>query len=419
MKKNMMNILFLLGCFFWANFPAHAQTVNRVAAMVNHKVISTTDLQARVRMAILSAGMSDSPQLQKQLTPQILDLMIEEQLQQQMADKLGLTIEDERVNFAIHDIEQRNQMAEGQLLGMLQKENIAPRIMRDHLRAGIAWSEYIRARYGDAVQVTDQEVNRLLGELKTSREEPHILLSEIVLSTPSSFQGAKVTADKLVAQLKSGVPFPALATQFSSAASAAKGGDRGWVSVNRLDENVRRALESLPNGQVSAPIQTPEGLSIFLIRDKRGAGESLQKDTLISFQQVLFPASPKASQEDLYPVFMRAKSFTDSARSCAILKKLLQNDKGVRFQEVNKTSIRSMPGELLGLFEKLDVGKPSQPVMTEMGFVIFMVCERETLNPADPTPEEAKNQLRAEGLNNIAQRELRNLRSAAFVDIRL
>ena len=53
-----------------------------------------------------------------------------------------------------------------------------------------------------------------------------------------------------------------------------------------------------------------------------------------------------------------------------------------------------MPRELLGLFDKLGVGKPSQPVMTEAGFVIFMVCERETLNPADPTPEEAKNQLR-------------------------
>ncbi|MCE2951604.1 MAG: peptidylprolyl isomerase [Alphaproteobacteria bacterium] len=396
-------------------------SVNRVAAMVNHKVISTTDLKSRVRMAALSAGMPETADLDAQLSSQILNLMIEEQLQQQMADKIHLKIEDERVDQAIQEIEQRNQMQKGQLLGMLQQAGIPARIMRDHLRAGIAWVEYIRAMYGDAIQTTALDVKRKLDEIKAARLETNVLLSEIVLPVDASFDKgkARVTAQKLATQIQSGVPFPALATQFSSVPSAAKGGDRGWVSLSRLDPAIRQTIEHLPLKQVSQPIETSEGIALFVVRDRRAPGESLEKDTLITFQQVLFPARKGASQEELYPLFMRAKSFTENTKSCALMKKSLGSDTRVRFQEVQKASVSNLPDELYTFLSKLGKEKASQPVMTDLGFMVFMVCDIEQINPGEPTEDEVKDMLRSQELQNIAQRELRNLRSSAFIDIRL
>lgn len=388
---------------------------NRVAAMVNDHVISTTDLDARVRMALLSANMPNTPEARRELTPQVLDMMIEEALQRQMADKLKIVVDDARVDFAIQDIETRNNMTPGELLGTLQKEGVPARIMRDHLRASMAWVDYIRARYGDAVQVSAQDVERRVDELKTARTQPHVRLAEIIL--PNDEKG-RTLASKLANQLRAGAPFPALAAQFSHAGSAARGGDRGWVSVNRLDEKVRASLESVSAGSVSAPIETVEGIALYLVRDKRAAGESLQKDTFITFQQALFPAPRGASQEALYPIFLRAKSLTNNAKSCPVMKKLIQNGSG-RLQEMNKVSVGNLPGQLKDFLDKLSLGKASEPIFTDMGFIVFMVCDRQTIDPADPTTDEIQEMLRSQELNNIAQRELRKLRSAAFVDIRL
>ena len=388
---------------------------NRVAAMVNDHVISTTDLDARVRMALLSANMPNTPEARRELTPQVLDMMIEEALQRQMADKLKITVDDARVDYAIQDIETRNNMAPGELLGTLQKEGVPARIMRDHLRASMAWVDYIRARYGDAVQVSAQDVDRRVDELKTARTQPHVRLAEIIL--PNDEKG-RALASKLANQLRAGAPFPALAAQFSHAGSAARGGDRGWVSVNRLDDKVRASLESVSAGGVSSPIETADGIALYLVRDKRAAGESLQKDTFITFQQALFPAPKGASQEALYPIFLRAKSLTNNAKSCPVMKKLIQNGSG-RLQEMNKVSVGNLPGQLKDFLDKLSLGKASEPIFTEMGFIVFMVCDRQTIDPADPTTDEIQEMLRSQELNNIAQRELRKLRSAAFVDIRL
>jgi len=389
---------------------------NRVAAMVNDHVISTTDLDARVRMALLSANMPNTPEARAELTPQVLDMMIEEALQRQMAHKLKITVEDDRVDFAIQDIETRNNMTPGELLGTLQKADVPARIMRDHLRASIAWVDYIRARYGDAVQVSEQEIDRRVDELKTARTQPHMRLSEILLPNDAS---GRALAIKLSQQLRAGAPFPALAAQFSHAGSAARGGDRGWVSVNRLDEKVRNALDLVPAGDISSPIETPEGIAIYLVRDKRAAGESLQKDTFISFQQVLFPAPKGASQETLYHIFMRAKSTSSSAKSCPVMKKLLHNHHHAHLQEMDKVSVGNLPGPLKAFLDKLSIGKASDPVLTEAGFMVFMVCDRQTIDPADPTRDEIREGLRSQELNNIAQRELRKLRAAAFIDVRL
>jgi len=101
------------------------------------------------------------------------------------------------------------------------------------------------------------------------------------------------------------------------------------------------------------------------------------------------------------------------------MKKSLGSDTRVRFQEVQKATVSNLPDELYTFLSKLGKEKASQPVMTDLGFMVFMVCDIEQINPGEPTEDEVKDMLRSQELQNIAQRELRNLRSSAFIDIRL
>lgn len=422
MSKNFIRVC-LLTFFSVFDFQTgvFASQISRVAAIVNDQVISTSDVQNRVRMAILSSGMEESPNLLKDLTPQILSVMIEEALQRQIAEKVGLKIQEGDIDYAIREIEQQNQMKQGELVSLLEKRGIPAQTIRSQVRSSTLWRDYIRARYGDYVQITQDQVDRKLEEIQARREEPQILLGEILIAaeTPDQESHALKMAQHLSDKIAKGARFSALAQQFSSAASAAKGGDIGWISENRLDRALSAFVQETPTGALSRPIRTHEGYVLMMVRDRRPAGESLEKDTFYTFRQLTFPLPKKPTQEDLYRTYARIQSLSQSAKSCSVLDSLVVKQKGVKIQKISKASSRSMPFDLKKLLDGLSPGHASKPVLSPSGALLFMLCEREEYNPEAPSREAIQTLLKGEELTKIAERELRNLKLAAFVDIRL
>tara|TARA_A100000171_G_C2131167_1_gene146820 strand:- start:231 stop:1496 length:1266 start_codon:yes stop_codon:yes gene_type:complete len=421
----MSKVFGFLLSFFILSQPALAVPVSSrtaaAAAIVNDKVITLTDVRNRVRMAILSSGMPETNKLIKELTPQILTTMIEETLQRQMAEKVGIKIEDGDVDYAIREIEQQNQMKPGQLISLLEKKGIPGETMRSQVRSSTLWREYIRARYGDYVQITKEQIDRKLEEIKASKDEPQILLGEIMIPVNDSRDEEKAfkTIKSLADKASKGARFSALAQQFSSAASAARGGDIGWVSETRLSKELADAAQTTQTGSLSKPVRTQEGYVLLMVRDRRAAGESLDKDTFYSFRQLVFPLPSQPSQEDLYHTYNQVQSIANSAKSCSMLDSLVAKRKGIQSQKIQKASSRSMPFDLKKLLDSLKVGHASKPVLTPNGAMLFMLCKKEEYNPESPTRETVKNLLKGQELTKIAERELRNLKATAFVDIRL
>jgi len=84
--------------------PAAAQDILRAAAVINDEVISVLDLDMRLRLAVMATGQTDSAQLRKRMTPQIIRALIDERLQSQEAKRLGITVTEEMIATTAEEI---------------------------------------------------------------------------------------------------------------------------------------------------------------------------------------------------------------------------------------------------------------------------------------------------------------------------
>ena len=390
-----------------------------IAVTVNNKAISKKDLDARIKLAIISSGLTDNAKTRQQLREQILNMMVNEQIQLQLGEEFKIKIDEATLMASVRDIEVQNKMPEGGLKKMLSKHKIPFSLMKKHLEASVIWREYVRERYRHLVQVSDSDVERALQELKSNNKEPRYHLAEIALyfDDKQSSLSVKGQADRLVNQLKQGAQFSMLAGQFSNAPSAARGGDIGWIPESKLDATAVDHLKSLEAGQVSRPIQTGKGFRIYLVRDKLAAGQFAKPVTTVTFKQV-FVANPKDAftfeiEENIKQVATMASQIT----SCRVVEKLTARKKA-KVQHVKDIPLNNLPPELRSLLMKTKENRATKPLYTGNGAMFFVVCEKKTTNPQEPTEEDIRAQLVDRKLQNVAEQELRTRRGGAHIDIR-
>jgi len=153
---------------------------------------------------------------------------------------------------------------------VLQDAKIDLNVMRSKLRADEAWNRVLRNKLQQQVFISDEEVDEELKRLKAVQHLPRHHVAEIFLpvDNPDNEQQVREVADRLMQQIRNGANFSALAREFSQSASAAVGGDLGWVTKGQIDPQLERILESMGKGQVAGPTQTLAGFHILLLIDR-------------------------------------------------------------------------------------------------------------------------------------------------------
>jgi len=101
---------------------------------------------------------------------------------------------------------------------------------------------------------------------------PQTHVSEILLRiTPQQTeQAARTRLADFKRRISTGqATFEALAKQYSQSDSAADGGDMGWVTTGQLPPDLAQTIDDIPIGQISDPIETPSGVALLRIDDRR------------------------------------------------------------------------------------------------------------------------------------------------------
>jgi peptidyl-prolyl cis-trans isomerase SurA len=253
---------------------ARAQdVVERIAAVVNQNIITTQDLLNRIDLAIISSGLPNTPETRQRLAPQVLRGFIDETLEGQEARRLKLEALPIEVDRAFASIAERNHMTADQLASYLAGKGLNPGILRNQLKGQIDWLKVVTRELRPKIVVTREQVDLALKSEAAGDEEIH--LGEIVLPVYSPDQEASVMkdADNLVASIRNGGDFAALARQLSAAQTASQGGDLGWVRLSSLIPQLRAVVATMPPGTVTSPIRTQNGIYVFQMRDRRLAPE--------------------------------------------------------------------------------------------------------------------------------------------------
>lgn len=393
----------------------------RIAAVVNDQVISVEDLQSRLKMVMLSSNLTDTPQLEKQLAPRVLRTLIDEQLQLQEAKRQHVTASDAELKRAIAQLEQQNHMQSGQLMAFLKARGIEPSALLNQITAAIVWAKLVRRRAVETNPLTDDQIADTLAQLKRTAGEPESHVAEIFLPVDSPDQDPKVLqlAQRLTQQMRQGARFSAIAQQFSQSATAAVGGDIGWVRPDELDPKLGKAVAAMQPGELSPPIRTRAGYYLLLVLD-RHSGKADPQDATWHLAQVVFPLPSGAGPATRRAVIAAAESVRAAAPAdCDQLMKIGKAHSSPLTSE-GTLRVSQIAPAMRKVLAALPVGRPSEPIVQRNGVGIVMVCAKnapQTTGP--PTRKEVEELLIRRRLDTIARSYMLELRQAAYVDVRV
>jgi peptidyl-prolyl cis-trans isomerase SurA len=122
----------------------------------------------------------------------------------------------------------------------------------------------------------------------------HILIKTNELVSESEARSRLLA---LKERLENKADFAALARAHSEDASAAKGGDLGWLSPGDTVPEFERAMNALKPGEVSDPVQTPFGWHLIQVLERRNENMSKERQRLLARQALRARKSDEAYHE--------------------------------------------------------------------------------------------------------------------------
>ena len=339
----------------------------------------------------------------------------------QEAKRLGIRISQSNLEQAYATMESRNNLPKGGLTEILNANGVDRLALMDQIEASQAWSGAVNRTYRGQITVSEEEIDEVITEIKSSKGKPEYLTAEIFLPVDNPNKASEVlaNANRLIEQLTKGANFQALARNYSQSASAAVGGDLGWVRQGQLAAEINKALIPLKKVSVAPPIRTVSGYHIIFKRDERiGKGLPPSKEKL-NLRQVFLPLAANSTPNDETSLVAKARTMAAGAASCADMEKLEIESGSQLSGSLGIVDTTALPVLVLNAVKNLPVGKASKPIPSEGGVIFLMVCNRTGISALDELRPRIRQSLLNDRLDVSAKGYLRDLRHAAFLDIRI
>jgi peptidyl-prolyl cis-trans isomerase SurA len=394
-----------------------------VVAIVNDNVISSYDLQQRVLLLIATSGVQPTAQNTPQFEQEAVNELIDESLEMQEVrraekdQKFKIVADDDTVNHRIEEIAQQSPYKSGaRLLEAFSNAGIEPGTFRAQVRADISWQDWMHGRYGGSrLKISQAQIKAVVSEIEAQASQPQYQLGEILIDADHAggMPQAEAAGAQLVTQIQQGAPFAQVARQFSSASTAATGGDAGWLTEAQLPAELRPVVEQLRPGELSKPIPGESGVYILLMRDKRAGSTS----ELIALKQAAISLPPDATPQAVTAAQQRLMALRGELKDgCDGLEAKAAKVDGVVAGDLGEADMKDLKPEFRDAVQPLAVGQVSQPIRTDAGLHLIAVCGRRQAGVNIPPSDEIEARLKEQEIGLISKRQLRDLRNSATIE---
>lgn len=426
MLKKTYAVSLIAGLLFSLTLQAEPRLIDKIVAVVGEEALMESELQQRIQQAneqIVERGIRPPPA--NILRQQVLDRLIIDTIQLQLARRGGLRIDDQTLNETLAKIAQQNNMTLRQFSQAIEADGLTFNEFREQIRHEMLISQVRQRRVGERIQVSEQEVDNYLTSPEALQQDGrefrvgHILISVPDNPSPEQIKLAQERAEALKAKLDAGADFQEQAIASSSADEAFSGGDLGWRSALALPSIFTDKVPKLPVGGVAGPIRSPSGFHIIKLLETRG-GKQLFVDQTQARHLLLMPNAVRDEAATLAEI-RKLKQRIEQGESLASLARELSDDRG------SKQSGGSLgwvsPGQMVPEFEaamnELTVGQVSQPVKSPFGWHLIEVEERRKSDMTDLMRRQQVRSILAERrFEEEVQNWLREIRDSTWVEIR-
>lgn len=379
--------------------------VEGIAAIVNDEPISFSDVRQRATLLMMGIGQEPSPELQRQMLNQALEQLIDERLQIQEATEYDVEVEEADIASAIGDMAAQSNLTRDALFEQLQTIGINPTSLEDQMRAEISWRRIMGGLYGSRIRISPNQIDEQIARLQRSASQTQYQVSEIFLYTANDEENAQAVAaaESLLNQLRQGAPFQLAAQRFSSAPTAATGGDMGWITVDTLDSRLADALEALPGPGITNPISVDNGVYLLALRSKR---EPADQTPLVDLRQLI---ATDNSEETL------TRAINDIRDGCDGIDGVASENENLTAVALGQIKETDLNPEMQARVAATPVGEGSAPYSASAGIASIFVCSRASDGAGLPSRDQIENSLYGRQLGMVSDRALRDLKREATI----
>ena len=412
---------------------SNAKVLDSIHVVVNDEVITKNEVGNRVAQTAqnLKARNVQLPD-QSTLERQVVEAMIVERAQLQLAKEMGVRVDDRRLDATIGRIAENQKMSVQEMRNQMEKEGLPFGQFREDIRNEIMMQQLREHEVDSKIQVSEAEIDTYLAASKAAAaERVEMNLAQILVAVPENASPEQIAArraraDEVARQLRTGADFAKMAATYSDAPDALKGGEIGWRDPDRLPAIFATELRKLNKGQVTPIIKTNVGFHILKMADKRNlADEAAPEDAVVQ-------------QTRVSHILMKP---TPTMNAAEVKKKLLELkekivNKSATFEDLARQNSQE-PGSAakggdLGWLEPGDAGpefdqalstlKPgevSDVIESPFGFHILRVTERKSEDQSKQRERNnARQVLRERKMQEALEDWMRQVRDRAYVEFR-
>ena len=409
---------------------SNANVIDAIRVVVNDEVITRNEVRDRVSQITqrLRAQNAQLPPL-ADIERQVIEAMVVERAQLQMAKEMGVRVDDRTLDAAIGRIAEGQKMTVQDMRNQMEKEGLTFAQFREEIRNEIMLQRLREHEVDSKIQVSDAEVDTYLAAEKAAAAEKvemdiaQILVGIPANATPEQIAARRARADEVLRQLRTGADFAKIAATYSDAPDALKGGAIGWRDPDRLPPLISDQLRKLSPGQVTPVIKSNTGFHIVKLVNKRSLAQEPEQAVVqqTRARHILVKPTPAmpAAQAKAKLAELRAKIVAKSATFEDLARQNGQDGTAAKGGDLGWLQ----PGDVVPEFETamnaLKPGEVSDVVETPFGFHLIEVLERKS---EDQTKERerlrARQVIRERKLGEAVEDWAREVRDRAYVEYR-
>jgi peptidyl-prolyl cis-trans isomerase SurA len=407
---------------------ARSLDADRIVAVVNSEVI--TQMELRGRLAMIERQLrAQNVQLPPRdvIEKQLLERMIIDRLQMQLAKETGLPVTDAELDAALHRIVDNNRMSVADFRKALEHDGISWSRFREDLRQEMIIARLREREVDNRVTISEGEIDNFLeNAAQPGGSEAVVQVAHIIVRVPEQTDAQqlakiRVRAEQALDQLRKGEEFGRVAAAYSDAPDGLAGGVMEPRPLDRLPALYAEAVQSLKPGETSGILRSPAGFHIVRLLDRQGGAMQTQALKQTHARHILVKVNELVSDAEARRRLVELKERLDNGADFAELARLHSNDlsaaKGGDLGWLYQ-------GDTVPDFEKamdaLKIGAVSEPVRSPFGWHLIEVLERRTQDASKERQRlMARQALRERKADEAYQDWLRQLRDRAYVEYRL
>tara|TARA_B100000029_G_scaffold328964_1_gene321297 strand:+ start:927 stop:2237 length:1311 start_codon:yes stop_codon:yes gene_type:complete len=401
--------------------------LDRIVAVVNEDVIMESELNKKMQTVndqMKQQGANPPPA--SIFKRQVLNSLIQNRIQLQLAKRIGIRVNDENLNRTISNIAAESQVTLEQFREILEKDGYNYEQFRENIRNEITITQLRKRQVVNRVVVSEKEIDNFLTNedsqniFQTEIRLSHILLALPQKATENEIAKIKKVASKIREDLIADGDFVEIAKTVSDGSNAKTGGDLGWRKADDIPTLFQDYIPNMKIGDISELIQSPSGFHIIKITGLKDMKKNIVEQTharhiLVKINEL---RTDKQSKEKLDQLKLRI----DNGDDFGLLAKGNSDDSmsAIDGGDLDWTS----PGELVPEFQRvldnLEINGISEPFKTRFGWHIAQVLGRRNHDNTESVKRaRARTIIGDRKLNEALQNWNRQLLDEAYVEYRL